>query len=385
MLPGVGSTPRRSDGKENEVQIARNKPRKLRGRATSSSRTSSRISSRTTSSTRSTSSIRERELNRLRAEREASAKQISRSTPRKDKQSSKNDSEDVYVRAIEDFDPVGPRDLELYKGDIIKVIAYGTRDRMKGEINGIIGIFPSSVVEPYKPPVVPPRPKRRSFNRKEFQDATDESLVKRKTFVIEEFSNAQPPDPLVINIPSQGQLDLKSKTGKIKSVTTPFLKFDRKSKYQVQKEKKDSIALKACIMLQKIFRGLIARKRYFLTIRRVVLIQSIVRGFLARLKAQDLRRDAAKANGVLMACIGTVQGKNGWYEFDGGDRFYFMVDKFDNWELVYGPMKEATWQKCMKHVKGIGRCLLPLPGTTAGQTGIYLNSNGDVYRMMAHD
>lgn len=56
-------------------------------------------------------------------------------------------------------------------------------------------------------------------------------------------------------------------------------------------------------------------------------IQRICKGFLAREYVEDMRRQAAKESGVLVAIrgTGTRQGRSGWYEDEEGTPVFWLV------------------------------------------------------------
>jgi hypothetical protein len=90
---------------------------------------------------------------------------------------------------------------------------------------------------------------------------------------------------------------------------------------------------------------------------------------------------ACKAHGVLVACPGTIQGHSGWYHQGVlEDKYFFTVDSENNWTLVCGPVEREVWKKIVDELAA-GIPLVPLPGTTAGEKGYYLNSKNHVVRV----
>ena len=112
-----------------------------------------------------------------------------------------------------------------------------------------------------------------------------------------------------------------------------------------------------------------------------IVIQRIVRGRLARSFVRKKRRELARKNGVLVACEGTRQGFEGWYEHDGPEKYYFKINRDRAWELIYGPLDGELWQELKRKCK-IGIGLLALPGTTVGGSGLYVTSNFNIIRVV---
>lgn len=300
----------------------------------------------------------------------------------------------VYADVVIPYQAKNDKELNLQAGVIVKILARTNKGFLKGEIDGKIGLFPQkhvvlrvqapaiklvqakkvpkkhvavAKVEKTKSSIVqhPKKPAATRGAKPVYQDS------RKKIY-------ARPQRPQRRQFKDRNHVVLLSepKTEPSVPVITPEMERaavalqktlkGHHARKQYQRKRREA---KAAIIVQKNIRTWNQRKRFYQKKKSIVYIQKNIRGMLVRSTMRDLRQDLAKKNGVLLACEGTNQGREGWYEHDMRMKFYFSIDEQNAWGLVYGPLQHEEWLKYKKAVKESSSGLVLLPDSN----DLYLN------------